>query len=107
MVPVGAVVERTPVGRCAPDTLATASSSACAQAGQPARDEPFAALAAVSFGGDDRLVSQYMESEFLGRISPARQGRVPTSIGGSGGWRTGAGSRDTRWPRCWPHSSPP
>src|SRR5580700_6359970 len=25
--------------------------------------------AAVSFGGDDRLVSQYMESEFLARIS--------------------------------------
>jgi LuxR family maltose regulon positive regulatory protein len=32
---------------------------------------PFAA-AAVSFGGDDRLVSEYMESEFLARIS-ARQ----------------------------------
>ena len=27
------------------------------------------ASAAVSFGGDDRLVSQYMESEFLARIS--------------------------------------
>ena len=27
------------------------------------------ASAAVSFGGDDRLVSEYMESEFLGRIS--------------------------------------
>jgi LuxR family transcriptional regulator, maltose regulon positive regulatory protein len=26
--------------------------------------------AAMSFGGDDRLVSQYMESEFLARISP-------------------------------------
>ena len=26
--------------------------------------------AAVSFGGDDRLVSEYMESEFLERISP-------------------------------------
>ena len=34
-----------------------------------------------------------------------RQGRVPPSSGGSGGWRTGTGSRDTRWPRCWPHSS--
>ena len=27
------------------------------------------ASAAVSFGGDDRLVSEYMESEFLARIS--------------------------------------
>jgi LuxR family transcriptional regulator, maltose regulon positive regulatory protein len=27
------------------------------------------ASAAVSFGGDDRLVSEYMESEFLSRIS--------------------------------------
>jgi LuxR family maltose regulon positive regulatory protein len=34
---------------------------------------PFAG-AAVSFGGDDRLVSDYMESEFLSRIS--RQQRV-------------------------------
>ena len=32
------------------------------------------ASAAVSFGGDDRLVSEYMESEFLARIS--RQQRV-------------------------------
>jgi LuxR family transcriptional regulator, maltose regulon positive regulatory protein len=31
-------------------------------------DGPFAG-AAVSFGGDDRLVSEYMESEFLARIS--------------------------------------
>jgi LuxR family maltose regulon positive regulatory protein len=29
--------------------------------------------AAVSFGGDDRLVSQYMESEFLSRISARRR----------------------------------
>src|SRR3974390_2591512 len=29
--------------------------------------------AAVSFGGGDRLVSQYMESEFLARISPRRR----------------------------------
>src|SRR5580704_3314236 len=33
--------------------------------------------AAVSFGGDDRLVSQYMESEFLARIS-ARHRVFPT-----------------------------
>ncbi len=26
--------------------------------------------------------------------------------GGSGGWRTGAGSGDTRWPRCWPRCFP-
>jgi ATP/maltotriose-dependent transcriptional regulator MalT len=44
-----------------------------AQAGQPARDEPIAALAAVSFGSDDNLVSQYMESEFLARISPRQR----------------------------------
>jgi LuxR family maltose regulon positive regulatory protein len=31
------------------------------------------ASAAVSFGGDDRLVSQYMESEFLARISPRQR----------------------------------
>src|SRR6266568_1060569 len=31
------------------------------------------ASAAVSFGGDDRLVSQYMESEFLARISRRRR----------------------------------
>ena len=31
------------------------------------------ASAAVSFGGDDRLVSEYMESEFLARISPRRR----------------------------------
>jgi LuxR family maltose regulon positive regulatory protein len=29
--------------------------------------------AAVSFGGDDRLVSEYMESEFLSRISPRQR----------------------------------
>ena len=29
--------------------------------------------AAVSFGGDDRLVSEYLESEFLARISPQRR----------------------------------
>jgi LuxR family maltose regulon positive regulatory protein len=29
--------------------------------------------AAVSFGGDDRLVSEYLESEFLPRISPQRR----------------------------------
>ena len=28
------------------------------------------------------------------------------SHGGSGGWRTGAGSRDTRWSRCWPRCFP-
>jgi LuxR family maltose regulon positive regulatory protein len=31
------------------------------------------ANAAVSFGGGDRLVSQYMESEFLARISPRQR----------------------------------
>ena len=31
------------------------------------------ASAAVSFGGDDRLVSEYMESEFLARISPRQR----------------------------------
>jgi LuxR family transcriptional regulator, maltose regulon positive regulatory protein len=30
--------------------------------------------AAVSFGGDDRLVSEYVESEFLARISPDQRG---------------------------------
>ncbi len=35
-------------------------------------DGPFAG-AAVSFGGDDRLVSEYMESEFLARISRPRR----------------------------------
>jgi LuxR family maltose regulon positive regulatory protein len=34
---------------------------------------PFAG-AAVSFGGDDRLVSEYVESEFLARISPDQRG---------------------------------
>jgi LuxR family maltose regulon positive regulatory protein len=29
--------------------------------------------AAVSFGGDDRFVSEYLESEFLARISPAQR----------------------------------
>ena len=33
-----------------------------------------------------------------------KAGSRPSS-GGSGGWRTGAGSRDTRWPPCWPRSS--
>ena len=33
---------------------------------------PFAS-AAISFGGDDRLVSEYMESEFLARISRRRR----------------------------------
>jgi LuxR family maltose regulon positive regulatory protein len=36
------------------------------------REGGSAARGAVSFGGDDRLVSEYMESEFLARI-PARQ----------------------------------
>jgi LuxR family maltose regulon positive regulatory protein len=31
------------------------------------------ASAAFSFGGDDRLVSEYMESEFLSRISPGQR----------------------------------
>jgi LuxR family transcriptional regulator, maltose regulon positive regulatory protein len=31
------------------------------------------ASAAVSFGGDDRLVTEYMESEFLARISRRRR----------------------------------
>ena len=26
---------------------------------------------------------------------------------GSGGWRTGAGSKDIRWPPCWPRCSSP
>ena len=33
---------------------------------------------------------------------PTGRAGSPPSSGGSGGWRTGAGSRDTRWPRCWP-----
>ena len=36
-----------------------------------------------------------------------RQGRAhhhPAVV--RGGWRTGTGSRDTRWPPCWPRSSP-
>jgi LuxR family maltose regulon positive regulatory protein len=28
------------------------------------------------------------------------------SCDGCGGWRTGAASRDTRWPRCWPRCFP-
>ena len=37
---------------------------------------------------------------------PTGRAGSPPSSGGSGGWRTGAGSRDTRWSRCWPRSSP-
>ena len=32
--------------------------------------------------------------------------KPPPSSGGSGGWRTGAGRRDTRWWPCWPGSCP-
>ena len=39
--------------------------------------------AAVSFGGDDRLVSEYVESEFLARISRAAAG-VPDPDRGAG-----------------------
>ena len=41
------------------------------------------ASAAVSFGGGDRLVSEYMESEFLARISAAAAG-VPDPDRGAG-----------------------
>ena len=37
---------------------------------------------------------------------PTGKAGSPPSSGGSGGWRTGAGSRDTRWSRCWPRSCP-
>ena len=39
-------------------------------AGLYLRESGAVGTAAVSFGGDDRLVSEYMESEFLERISP-------------------------------------
>ena len=41
------------------------------------------ASAAVSFGGDDRLVSEYMESEFLARISRPATG-IPDPDRGAG-----------------------
>ena len=37
---------------------------------------------------------------------PTGKAGSPPSSGGSGGWKTGAGSRGTRWSRCWPRSSP-
>ena len=36
------------------------------------------------------------------RCRPTGRAGSRPSGGGSGGWRTGAGSRDTRWSRCWP-----
>jgi LuxR family transcriptional regulator, maltose regulon positive regulatory protein len=39
------------------------------------------ASAAVSFGGDDRLVSEYMESEFLARISRRRRAFLTRTAG--------------------------
>jgi LuxR family transcriptional regulator, maltose regulon positive regulatory protein len=41
---------------------------------------PFAGVA-VSSGGDDRLVSQYMESEFLARICPKQRGVPDPDLG--------------------------
>ena len=40
------------------------------------------------------------------RLPGLPPGPGPPCSGGSGGWRTGAGSRDTRWSPCWPRSSP-
>ena len=120
--------------------------------------------AAISFSGDDRFVTDYVESEFLGLISrrqrvfltrtavlermsgqrgagppagtwatvcprkrwstpsppgtsvqslawwrnsgcqPTGKAGSPRSRGGSGGWKTVAGSKDIRWPPCWPRS---
>jgi LuxR family maltose regulon positive regulatory protein len=40
------------------------------------------------------------------RCRPTGRAGSPPSSGGTGGWRTGAGSRHTRWPRCWPRCFP-
>jgi LuxR family transcriptional regulator, maltose regulon positive regulatory protein len=51
--------------------------------------------AAVSFGGDDRLVSEYMEAELLARVSPRHRASLP----GPRCWNACPGGR---WPsgRC-------
>ena len=47
----------------------TAPASSVISATLYLRDGGLLPRAAVSFGGDDRLVSEYLESEFLTRIS--------------------------------------
>ena len=65
-------------------------------------DLPEEALEYSMAAGDVDTAAGQVENS--SRRPTGRAGSRP-SIGGFGGWRTGAGSRDTRWPRCWPHCS--
>ena len=56
-------------------------------------------MAAGDVDGAARLAGQLV-------VPAYRQGRVTTIQRWFGGWRTGAGSRDTRWSRCWPRCFP-
>jgi LuxR family maltose regulon positive regulatory protein len=47
-------------------------------------------------------------ARLAGQLAVSVTGRAgsPPSSDGSAGWRTGTGSKDTRWSRCWPRCFP-
>ncbi len=65
---------------------------------------PARGSAGVLHGGRGRRCGRPPGGAAL-RCRPTGRAGSPPSSGGSGGWKTGAGSRDTRWSLCWPRSS--
>ena len=71
--------------------------------GADARGEVLDAVAELVAAGEVSALGAWWRRSGSGPTGKA--GSQPFS-GGSGGWTTGAGSRDTRWPRCWTRSLP-
>ena len=67
-------------------------------------DLPEEALEYSMAAGDADAAASLMEKL---AVPAYRQGRVPTIQRWFGWLEERAGLRDTRWPRCWPHSCPP
>ena len=67
-------------------------------------DLPEEALEYSMAAGDADAAASLMEKL---AVPAHRQGRVPTIQRWFGWLEERAGLRDTRWPRCWPHSCPP
>lgn len=105
VVPLSPAVPRHAAGRAAPPGGGADPGPAAPRHRVVRAERPAGGGAGVLDGGRGRQRRRPPGGDACPPRPTAGAGPGPCS-GGSSGWRTGAGSRNTRWSRCWPRCCP-